>query len=189
MKTTLIVFAVIAAVLGAITAIVVFYPTGSYQPVITIKGPLSSTTAIGIFPMNTASTTATTTTSTTTSGTVNGPYAVSWNGGHGQFSVTKASLKGKNLTLSLAIKSGDASSCAPSGVRLAADESGTLKAPDSQTCSGNGTDNNYNELLVFTVDSSMVDFIFTTGGTANIFFTVSPNAAGGMDVAIPEKAG
>ena len=188
MKTTLIVLAVITAVLGIITFIVVFYPSGSYQPVVT-KGSSSSPATIGTIATGTPSTTAASATGTPAAGTPNSPYAISWNEGHGQFSVTNASLQGNTLTLSVAIQGGDATSCAPSSVRFAADESGTLKAPDSQICTGNGTNGGYNESLMFTADPSAASFVFTTGGGTNIFFTITPNASGGMDVTIPEQSG
>ncbi len=88
----------------------------------------------------------------------------------------------------------------PGNLRLVADESGTLKAPDSpasgtftfpdtKNCNGH-SGLTYSEPVTFTIDSSIASpYLFTTGGASNIFFNVATNSVGGVDVALPSHSG
>jgi hypothetical protein len=195
-KTTLIALSAIAAALGVIAAVVVFYPTGSYQPVI-IQGPgtttstttsTASSTTHNVLPTSTASTG----TATGTTGITASPI-VTWNEGHGLFAITGGTLQGNQLTLTISIQGGDASSCAPSPVRYIADEAGTPKAPGAQTCTGapGNASGAYTESLTFTASPAAAGtpLLFTTGGASNIFFETISTAGGGIQVQLPANSG
>lgn len=196
-KTSLIVLSAAALALGILTAFVVFYPTGSYQPVVVQS---TGTVSFSNLPSSTASSTSASSTTPMSTPTVPGgfasnyasPYPVTWIEGHETFSITGASSQGNQLTLSLTIQVGNVSECVPINLRLVADEFGTLKAPDSpdtQNC--NGTPGaTYSQSVVFAIDSSTTaPFLFTTGGTSNIFFNVATSTTGGVDIALPSHSG
>ena len=205
LRTVLIVLTAAALALGVLTAFVVFYPTGSYQPVV-YKG--NGPTAV-----STSSSTATSTASSTGaapgagsgvpgqfSSEYTAPYPVTWNEGGESIAITGASFAQNQLTLALAITIGNSADCVPVNVALVTDESGTLKTPDrpsgstfifpdTQSC--NGTQGaTYSQSVVFTVDPSLASpYLFTTGGAANLFFNVATNTANGVDVALPSRSG
>jgi len=212
LKTTLIILSSVAAGLLVITAVVVFYPAGSYQPVV----EQNNGTTFSNFPTSTATSTigaSTSTTSTTitaiTTITTNvpgvfaanytAPYPVTWKEDNEQFSLLGASLQSDQLTLTLAIQMGSVVECVPVNVRLIADESGTQKTPDSpaggsftfpdtQSCTGT-PGATYSEQLVFTVTGVPSPYLFTTGGASNTFFNVATDTAGNLDVTLPGTSG
>jgi hypothetical protein len=199
MRTTLIVLSVAAVVLGVFTYFIVFFPSGSYQPVI-IKGPGTTPLPSSTIATSTLSTTSTVATSTAT-GTLptatsigsfasgySAPYPLAWTVGASSLSLTAASFENNNLTLVLTVQPTDGSRCVPINIQLIADESGTLKAPDAVHCD-NASGATYTESLTFAVDPTYSPFLFTTGDSANVFFTVATTSAGGVDVSIPQHSG
>lgn len=217
-RTALILLWVAAIVLGIVATIVVFYPSGGYQPVV-VQG--TDTTSFSNFPTSTATSslgnptlpsstteTATTSASGTTSGlapgsfasTYTSPYPVTWSDSGATFAITGGSWNGNQLTLALSIQMGTNPSCVPIDIRLVTDESGDLAAPsspsgpnfifpDTQTCNGT-LGETYSESVTFTVDPSVTaPFLLTTGGTANVFFNVATSTSGGVNVALPGNSG
>ncbi len=217
LKTALIVLTAAALALGILTYFVIFFPSGSYSPVVVRQGP--GTTSFGNIPTSTASSSLGFSSSTASSafpsiptgGTAetvppgtyaseySAPYPVSWDAGHEHFSVTGASLQGNQLILSLAIQMGNVPECVPLDLRFVADEAGTMKTPDSppngaftfpdtQTC--NGTPGaTYSQSLVWTVDPSAPSYLFTTGGSSNVFFLAATSSPNGISVSLPSHSG
>lgn len=199
----LIILSATALALCILTIIIVFYPTGSYQPVI-VQGP--TTASFSNLPTSTASSTVNVSTTPTIlppgsfSSEYPAPYPVAWTEGHENFSVTGATLQGNQLTFSLAIKMSNVSECVPVNLRLVADESGTLMPPssptggtftfpDTQNCGGT-PGATYSQSVTFTVAPSVVaPFLFTSGGASNVFFTVATNTANRLDIVLPGNAG
>ncbi len=215
LKTILIISWAVAFALLVLTLLVVFYPNGSYIPVTVQNGgatfsnlPTSTGASSSSFVLAT-STASSTPTSTTGAPSPNSaaefssdysvPYPVVWKEGNEQFSLIGASFTGDELTLTLAIQMGTTPDCVPVNVRMVANETGTLQAPnspagstfifpDTQTC--NGTPGaTYSEPLTFTTDNIPSPYLFTTGGASNIFFNVATNTMGGVDVALPGTSG
>ncbi len=206
LTTTLIILWVIAIVLGVIALVVVFYPTGSYQPVI-VQGP-GTTTSFGNLATSTASSSlsgaATTTPVTLPPGTYQSnyttPYPVTWTEGHENFSVTGATFANGMLTFSFAIQMGSASECVPLNIRLITDELGTQETPnspagssftfpDTGTCNGTPAET-YSQTVSFLVSPSLASpLLFTTGGTSNVFFSVATNTTNGIDITLPGTSG
>src|SRR5258708_35345619 len=163
MKTALIVLSVAAVVLGVFTYFIVFYPSGSYQPVI-IKGPGgTSTSTIATSTLSTSSISSSSGTGNFASG-YSSPYPLVWAEGSASLTITAASLQGNNLTLNVTIRPSDGSRCVTPTLRWVADESGALKPPDSQSCD-NGSGPTYTESLTFMVDPTLAPLLFTTRGT------------------------
>ncbi len=203
-KTTLVVLSAIALALGILTAIVVFYPTGSYQPVIVQN--VGTTTSFSNFTSanasGTATSTATSTASTTTAGqfasSYAAPYPVNWSDGGAAFSITGARSTGNQITLLLNIQTGAATSCVPVDLRFVTDEAGDLQAPDTAqfifsdtgSCQGRPNTAYNNQSVTFTLNASATSpFLFTTGGASGTFFEVATNTAGGVDIALPSTSG
>jgi len=208
MRNALILLWVAAAVLGIVAVIVVFYPSGSYQPVI-VQGP--GTTSFSNLPTSTPTSTpgtglpSSTPTSTTPppgtfASTYSSPYPVSWTDAGVSYEVTAAGWNGNELSISLSIQMGTSPACVPIDLRLITDESGDQVSPsspagpnfifpDTQTC--NGTPGaTYSESLSFTVPSNVPSpFLLTTGGTANTFFNLATSTSGGVDIALPSNSG
>ncbi len=213
MKTAFIVLAAAALALSVITYFVVFFPSGSYAPVLVRQGGSGATTSFGNFSALTSTTSmvsstpganaATSTPPAAPSGTYAteyaAPYPVSWDEGHERFSVTGASLQGNQFTLDLAIQMGNTSECVPLNIRFVADEAGTMKLPDSppngafifpDTQSCNGTPGaTYSRSLAWTVDPALPSFLFTTGGAANVYFLAATTTPNGMSVTFPPSSG
>lgn len=143
LKTILIVLSAAALALVVLTAFVVFYPSGSYAPVVVqnegatfsnlSSSTVSSTTSLFI-PSSTALS-STTTTAAEFSSDYSAPYPVAWKEGGEQFSVISAALQEGQLTITLAIQMGAVSECVPVNMRLVTDESGTLAPPISPATS------------------------------------------------------
>lgn len=215
-RTILIILSFIAAALGVLAAIIVFYPVGSYQEITPQRGPSTSNTSSFNRTSSTGNAFASSTPGMTTSGAGNPtstqtnvagrfasdyspPYAINWMDGKEQFAVTGASLRDGELMISLAIQMGNVSECVPVNVRLVSDESGTLRAPDApsggtfafpdtQTCNGS-PGALYSESLVWKIGSVASPFLLTTGGASNIFFTVATSSSGGVDITLPSRSG
>lgn len=210
-KTTLVVLSAIALALGILTAIVVFYPTGSYQPVIIQN--VGTTTSFSNFTSTNASGTASGTamgsatstassTATTTAGqfasSYASPYPVNWSDGGAAFSITGAQSTGNQITLLLEIQTGAATACVPMDLRLVTDEEGDLQAPDTAQfmfpdtggCQGKPNATYDNQAVTFTLSASATSpFLFTTGGASSTFFEAATNTAGGVDIALPSQSG
>ncbi len=218
-RTALILLSLIAAALGVLTAVVVFYPVGSYQAIAPQMPSTTTSTDFGT-GSSVGSATASSTQnafaiSTSGTGTLSGgggtgasgqfgsefspPYPVTWTEGKEQFAVIGASFRDGELALSLSIQMGNDSECVPVNVRLVVDEAGTLRAPESpagamfafpDTQTCNGTPGAlYSESLVWKIGSMPSPYLLTTGGTSNIFFSVATSSAGGVDVALPSRSG
>ncbi len=203
---TLVVLSAAALALAVLAGFIVFYPTGSYQPVVVQNHGATSSAAV-LLPSSTALSTSTTSQTPVLPATVGGfsseyssPYPVQWSEGGESFSITGAALQNNQLALSLAIKMGIVSECVPVNLRLVADEFGTLRPPsappastftfpDTQSC--NGTPGaTYSESAVFSIDPSIFSpFLLTTGGASNVFFSVATDTAGGVDVTLPSHSG
>ena len=215
LKTILIVLSSVALALVVLTAFVVFYPSGSYAPVVvqhenegaTFSNLPSSTPSSTLFIPSSTAPSSTTTTPTGAelaaaakfSSDYSAPYPVAWKEGNEQFSLIGAALQGDELTLTLAIQMGTVSECVPVAVRLVTDESGTLAPPvspasstfifpDTQSCDGT-PGATYSEPLTFTVDNVPTPFLVTTGGTSNVFFMVATDTNGGVDATLPGTSG
>ncbi|MGC9968545.1 MAG: hypothetical protein ABSC29_02325 [Minisyncoccia bacterium] len=204
LKITLLVFSAVAVALGILTALILFFPTGSYEPVI-VRGP--GAVSFSNFPSSTTSSSASNA-STTPISMIPGnfaseyppPYPVTWAEGHETFSITGAAFQGNQITFSLAIEMSSVSECVPANLRLVTDESGTLEPPsspagstftfpDTQNCGGT-PGATYSQSVTFAVGPSVaVPFLFTTGGASNVFFTVATDTAGSVDVALPSRSG
>lgn len=206
MRTTLIVLGAIAALLGVITYFVVFRGSGNYV----VTGNTASSAPSALIPVSSTLAIATNTASSTAS---SGPSVfinpkaqfsstftfppVTWKEGGATLSITGASFMGTTLTLSLGVQMGGSNECVPLNIRLAAGETGALTPPqttnfafpESGTCVGHAGSIYKNQAVTFTVDPSAFPLLMTTGGNANIYFTVATSTGGGMDVEIPERSG
>ncbi len=207
---TLVVLSAAALAFAVLAGFIVFYPTGSYQPVVLQnRGATSSSTSSStvLLPSSTTSSTSTTSPTPVLTATAGGfsseyssPYPVQWSEGNESFSITGAALQNNQLTLSLAIKMGAVSECVPVNLRLVADEFGTLQPPsappastftfpDTQSCDGT-PGATYSESVVFNIDPSIpAPFLLTTGGASNVFFNVATDTTGGVDVTLPSHSG
>lgn len=199
----LIVLSAAALALGVLTIFVVFYPSGSYRPVV-LQGP--GTVSFSNFPSSIASSTPPGTATTTPAATDTfasryaPPYPVTWTEGRETFSITGAAFQGNELTLTIGIKMSDASECVPVTLRLIADEFGAQQPPtapsgstfifsDTQNCAGT-PGATYSEPVTFTIDPSIATpFLLTTGGVSNVLFNVATSSRGGVDIALPSKSG
>ena len=206
LKTILVISWSAALALGVLSLIVVFYPAGSYQPVVvqatstmTFNGLSSSSTVLASTSLGLP----TTTTSLppgdyATSYTA--PYPVTWTQGDESFSVTGASLQANALTVALSVQVGTTADCVPLNLNLVADESGTMQAPsspagpdfifpDTGTCEGT-PGATYSESVSFTLGTAIPSpFLLTTGGTANVFFEAATTTAGGVTITLPSDSG
>ena len=203
---TFVVLSAAALALVVLAAFIVFYPTGSYQPVVLQNHGTASSSAIFLSSSTASSTNATSqvplppATSGGYSSEYSSPYPIQWSEGGESFSITGGAIQNNQLTLSLAIKMGAVSECVPVNVRLIADEFGTLRPPsappagtftfpDTQSCNGM-PGATYSESVVFGLDPLIpAPFLFTTGGASNVFFNVATNTTGGVDVALPSHSG
>ena len=200
---TLIVLSAVALALGVLTAFVVFFPSGSYRPVV-LQGP--GAVSFSNFPS--ATTTNTLSGATTTASAAPGafaseyasPYPVTWTEGRETFSVTGAAFQDNNLTLTIGIKMSDASECVPMNLRLIADEFGTERPPaaptsttftfpDTRNCAGT-PGAIYSLPVTFAIDASVTTpYLVTTGGMSNVLFNLATSTSGGVDIALPSTSG
>jgi len=217
MRTALIILWAAAIVLSIVAFIVVFYPSGSYQPVVE-EGP--GTVSFSNLPTSTpTSSLANAASGTALSGAAaasssslsslpigtfgsnyTSPYPITWNDGGASFAVTGAVWNGNQLALSLSIQMGPSPACVPIDLRLVANESGALQAPsspagpnfifpDTQTCNGS-PEATYSQTVTFTIDPSIPwPLLLTTGGAANTFFNIATSTSGGVDIALPGNSG
>ncbi|HEX4104036.1 MAG TPA: hypothetical protein VHZ04_00975 [Candidatus Paceibacterota bacterium] len=218
LKKTLIILSSAALALGILAYLVVFFPTGGYTPVVvqgdngTTFASLPTSTLGGAsstfitLPTGTASSSSATSTVTATApGTYatsyTAPYPVMWNEGGESFAVTGASYAEGELTLTISVQIGSASTdCVPDNMRLIVDESGTQESPsspagpnfsfpDTGTCMGT-PGATYSESLIFPIAATIPSpFLVTTGGSSNVFFTAATSTTGGVDVALPGTQG
>ena len=120
-------------------------------------------------------------------------------GGQSSFAIAGATLTGNELTLLINVAVGSIPQCVPINLRLISDEEGDMAAPTSpiqtnfplstSTCEGTSNTTYPSEPLTFTVDPANTPFLFLTGGTSNVYFEATPDADGGLDVAIPQQSG
>ncbi len=137
------------------------------------------------------------TASTTFFGSAYATPPLSWNDGGAAFSVTAASLQGTQLSLTLSIQIGASPTCVPLDLRLVADESGDLQAPDtpsfsfpdSGNCNGGPGETYNNQTVNFTVNPAGMPLLFTTGGSADIYFEIATTTANGLAVQFPSTSG
>ena len=216
-KTALVVLWSAALAFLVLTFIAVFYPPGEAGPT-TLPFSLSSstpgmatttatTTAIAAQnPAPTSSATSSAGATSTVTATAPGEFAseystppVAWQDSGAQFSLTGASLSGNELTLTLAIQIGDSPACIPANLRLVANETGALRAPDSpaggeftfpDTQSCNGTPGAvYSASVTFSVDGVAPPYLLTTGGAANQYFFAATSTDGGVNISLPATQG
>jgi len=205
---TFVVLSAAALALAVLAGFIVFYPTGSYQPVVLQNHGVASSSASPAVPLpsSTASSTSPTSQTPALPATASGfsseyssPYPVQWSEGGESFSITGAALQNNQLTLSLAIKMGAISECVLVNLHLVADEFGTLRPPstppastftfpDTQSCDGT-PGATYSESVVFSIDSIPAPFLLATGGASNVFFNVATDTTGGVDVTLPSRSG
>lgn len=207
LKSTLIVSASTALVLGVITYFVVFGGPQDIQPA---KNASSSTgTPAFTFPSSTTPGTIAGT-DETTSGTVasNMPTSfqstfastsVAWNEGQPTFAIKGGTLQNNQLALAVTVQTGNIPQCVPINLRIVSDEQGDMQAPVSPSSQNfplgqngdcEGTANtSYDQSLIFNIGGLNAPYIFTTGGTSNIYFEIIPMSDGSLELSIPQQSG
>jgi len=208
LKNILIISATIAFILGATATFVVFY-----NPNVSINvknAPSNSLFAImknstGTTNQNTTSSnnqSANTTNNSTTatidqnvfSSSYSSPFPLQWQEGQSTLVITGASLNQNKLQFSISVQMGDQSECIPLNIKFIIDESGNTENPtekqftfpDTNSC--NGTPNaTYNEQTVsFDIpQNASAPFLFSTGGSSNIFFEVATTTGNGISITLP----
>jgi hypothetical protein len=217
LKTVLIALACAAVLLGLIAFYVVFYSGGgTYVVSSPLGGPDAAIFASGTPALATTSASSTLSSSTlalasssssdaasstslsgSASSTPIGAPAITWTQGNETMSITGATISGGQVTLDVQVAMGDVSECVPMNLRLIADEQGDLSPPvtsqftfpDTGTCNGTPGETYAAQQVVFAVsDPTGFPFLFTTGGTTNMFFEVAQNADGTLAVQLPPQA-
>jgi hypothetical protein len=215
LKNVLITLSIVAGVLVLITFYVVFYSGGGTYVISSLSGPeaeifstsTASTSTLGI-PTSTASSTpsstlgglpplASSTPSSTVSSTVINAAPITWNQGNEVLSVTTASITGSQLTLGVQVAMGSVAECVPLDIRLIADEEGDLSPPitsqfsfpDTGTCNGTPGETYSAQPIVFILPTTgTFPIVFTTGGSANMFFEVAQDPDGTLTLQLPPAA-
>jgi hypothetical protein len=122
---------------------------------------------------------------------------VAWAEGNETISITGATLTGSQITLKLSVAMGDVPECVPLNVRFVADENGDLTAPlnsqftfpESGTCEGAPGATYGDQEIVFTVDTTNMPLVFTSGGSSNVYFEIATSSPSGITVSLPPSAG
>ena len=198
MKTVLIFLAALAVILGIFAFFAVFgNSSGTYA-----VNPASNASGSGFsIPSSSVALASSTTTTTASSANFYGSAfpapALSWNDGGATFEITAAALQGTQLSFTFTIAMGGSPACVALDLRLVADEEGNLQGPDtpsfsfpdSGNCNGAANETYTNQVVNFTVNPANLPFLFTTGGTANIFFEVVTTTANGLNIDLPSTAG
>jgi hypothetical protein len=208
MKTTLIFLVSLAVILAIFAYFAVFGPpTGSYavSPIgnssdtqivsSSLLGEITSTSSI--LSMATGTTMNAGVSSSATFGSSFATPALAWPEGQSKIEITAASLEGSQMTLMLTVQIGASPECVPLNIRLVADEEGDLNPPnpasfsfpDSGNCNGTPNQTYANQTAIFTVDPTMLPFLFTTGGISNIFFEVVTTTNNGLNIILPGTSG
>ncbi len=212
LSSVLVALVVIAVILGAITAYMVFVGSaGTYVVSSPIGGPDAS-----IFSTSTPNTTSTvngsgtassslglaassTASSSVASGssTIAAAAPIAWQEGNETLTITGATITGTQITLSVQVAMGSVAECVPLDLRLIADEQGDLSPPitsqfvfpDTGSCTGSPGETYSGQQVVFSVaDPTAFPFLLTTGGTSNILFEIVQNPDGTLTVQLPPKA-
>lgn len=118
------------------------------------------------------------------------PYAVTWKDSEVAFVLTGAALDASTLTLRLTITTPNYAICAPLRLRRLVNEAGDLMAPltkgfsfpDTGSCTGSARTTYENQEVAFAVRRENAPFIFTTTGSANLFFIISLSENGTLSV-------
>lgn len=207
MKLTLIFLATLAVILAIFAYFAVFgSSSGTYavNPVATDTNIATST--VFILPSSTASSsnpdtgTGTAETSSSEGGSFGTSFtspALTWPEGQSKISITGVSLEGSQMAFTLSIQTGASPECIPLNLRLVADEEGDLNPPNpasfafpgSGNCNGAANTVYANQTTTFLVDPTALPLLFTTGGSANIFFEVATTSNNGLNVIFPGTSG
>lgn len=140
---------------------------------------------------STPSTTSTSSSPSVQKGTnFSSPYAVTWKDSEVTFVLTGAALDASTLTLRLTVTTPNYAICAPLRLRRLVNEAGDLMAPltkgfsfpDTGSCTGSARTTYENQEVVFAVRRENAPFIFTTTGSANLFFIISLSENGTLSV-------
>jgi hypothetical protein len=207
LKTTLIFLASTAAILGIISYFMVFTGPQDVQPANNTSStagtpnfafPNSAASSSLIEATGTVATSSATSTPTVFTSTSNAPF-VTWSEGQPSFGITGGTLQNNQLTLTMSVLTGSIPQCVPINLRLVSDEQGDMQAPISPAAQNfplgaggdcEGTANtSYNQSVTFSVSGMSGPYLFTTGGTSNIYFEVSTTANGGLDIETPQQSG
>lgn len=190
-------------VLSVITWFVIFHGGGTY--ILSSPLPTSSVTSTGSAATSTladASSTDTGSSSSTSTAlqeysSTYGTPPITWTEGYDTLSITGATLSGSQLTLTVNVAMGAVAECVPMNIRLVANEQGDLTAPlnpsfsfgTNGTCIGTPGASYSGQQVVFNVDPTSLPLSFTTGGTSNEYFLLSPTDAGGITITLPATRG
>lgn len=203
MKTALIFLWTLAIVLGIFTYFAVFGGSpGTYavNPLPTSTNLATSTTLI--LPSSTATSSlgangSTSSTNPNFYGTAFTTPPVTWSESGATLAITGASFENNQMTFTLTVQMDGSPSCIPMNMRLVIDESGDLQSPetpsftfsDSGNCNGAPGETYQNQSVAFTVDPNKFPLLFTSGGSANIFFEIATTTSNGLQISLPATSG
>jgi hypothetical protein len=124
---------------------------------------------------------------------------VAWSEGQPSFAITGGALQNGQLSLTLTVQTGNIPQCVPINVRMVSDEQGDMQAPVSPSAQNfplgtngdcEGTANtSYDQTITFNASGVSAPYLFTTGGSSNVYFEITPMSDGSLELSTPQQSG